>query len=154
MKFWPLAAAALIAAETAAIACSCLTTDDPAELRRLAGETAKDAVAMVEAETILAYQDSNGAGDRMRIVRGIAGQMPAGEFRVARGDFPSSASCDQLYDRGQRALLLLYPAPGATGGEPVYRISGLCTAGLLDKPVFRDEVARLMAGASGLGERG
>jgi hypothetical protein len=154
MKYWLFAAAALIAAETAAIACSCLATDDPVELRALAPDAAKDAVAMVEVETVLAFADSNGAGDRMRVVRSLAGGPVPAEFRVARGDFPSSASCDLLFEKGQRGVVLLYPAPSAPGAEPAYRISGLCTAHLLDKPVFRDEVARLMAAPAGLGERG
>jgi hypothetical protein len=154
MKYWPLAVAVLIAAETAAIACSCLAADDPAELRALAPEAAKDAVAMVEVETIVTFAESNGAGDRTRVVQQLAGAPVAAEFRVARGEFPSSASCDLLFDKGQRDVVLLYAAPSAAGAEPVYRISGLCTAHLLDKPVFRDEVARLMAHTSGLGERG
>ena len=154
MKFWPLAAAALLATETAAIACSCLATDDPVQLRQFAGETAKDAVAMVEVETILNYEESKGAGDRMRVVRTLAGGDVPAEFRVARGHFPSSASCDLLFEKGQRALVLLYLAPEITGDEPVNRISGLCTAGLLDKAPFRDEVARIMAARSGRGERG
>ena len=90
----------------------------------------------------------------MRVVQQLAsGPVPA-EFRVERGQFPSSASCDLLFDEGQRDVVLLYPAPDAPSAEPVYRLSGLCTAHLLDKAPFRDEVARLMAGASGLGERG
>ena len=154
MKLWPLAAAALIAAETAAIACSCLATDDPVELRTLAVDAAKDAVAMVEVETIVTFAESNGAGDRMRVVQHLAGGPVPAEFRVARGQFPSSASCDLLFDKGQRDVVLLYPAPGAPGAEPVYRLSGLCTAHLLDKAPFREEVARLMAGASRPGDRG
>ena len=154
MKFWLLAAAALIAAETAAIACSCLDTDDPAELKAMAPDAAKDAVAMVEVETILTFEDSKGAGDRMRVVQALAGQMVSGEFRVERRDFPSSASCDLLFEKGQRDVVLLYPVTQAAGSKPAYRISGLCTAHLLDKPIFRNEVARLMAAASGLGERG
>ena len=154
MKYWALAAAALIAAETTAIACSCLATDDPVELKALAADAAKDAVAMVEVETILTFEESKGAGDRMRVVQALAGQMVAGEFRVERGEFPSSASCDLLFEKGQRDVVMLYAAPGSPAPEPTYRISGLCTAHLLDKKPFRDEVARLMAAQSGYGERG
>ena len=154
MKFWLLAAAALIAAETAAIACSCLNTDDPAKLKAMAPDAAKGAVAIVEVETILTFDESKGAGDRMRVVKALAGQRLSGKFRVERGDFPSSASCDLLFEKGQRDVVLLYPAPGPSGAEPVYRTSGLCTAHLLDKPVFRNEVARLMAASTGFGERG
>jgi hypothetical protein len=154
MKYWALAAAALIAAETAAIACSCLATDDLVELKALAADTAKDAVAMVEVETILTFEESKGAGDRMRVVQVLAGNAAAAEFRVARGEFPSSASCDLLFEKGQRDVVMLYAAPGSPATEPTYRISGLCTAHLLDKKPFRDEVARLMAAQSGYGERG
>jgi len=154
MKYWPLAAAALIAAETAAIACSCLNTDDPTELRTLAADAAKDAVAMVEVETVLSFAQSNGAGDRMRVVQSMAGSPVPAEFRVARGDFPSSASCDLLFDTGQRDVVLLYPAPNSAAAGPTYRISSLCTSHLLDKTPFRDEVARLMTAPASLGERG
>lgn len=151
MKHLALVAAAILGIESAAFACSCLATDDPVELRRLAAETAPNAVALVEVETVLPYAESNGAGDRMRVIRTLAGTAAA-EFRVARGAFPSSASCDLLFDKGQRDVVLLYPASGAAATEPTYRISGLCTAHLLDNPIFRDEVARLMAGLPG--ERG
>ena len=154
MKFWSLAAAALIAAETAAVACSCIATDDPAQLREFAAEAAKDAVAMVEVETILTFEESKGAGDRMRVVQALAGSAVPAEFRVARGDFPSSASCDLLFEKGQRDVVLLYAAPGSPGSDATYRISGLCTAHLLDQAVFRDEVTRLLTPASALGERG
>ena len=154
MKFWPLAAAALIATETAAIACSCMDTDDPVQLRQLAAEVAKDALAMAEVETILSFEESKGAGDRMRVVRTVVGAGLPTEFRVARGHFPSSASCDLLFEKGQRSIVLLFAPPATAGTEPTYRISGLCTAHLLDKKPFRDEVARLMAARGGRGERG
>ncbi len=154
MKFWLLAAAALIAAETAAIACSCMDTDDPAQLRQLAAEVGRNAIAMVEVETLVSWDESKGAGDRMRVIRTLAGGGVEGEFRVARRPFASSASCDLLFEKGQRDIVLLYAAPATAGGEPTYRISGLCTAHLLDKKPFRDEVARLMAAQSGVAERG
>ena len=154
MKFWPLAAASLIAAESAAVACSCLNTDDPVELRQFAADAAKDAVAMVEVETIVSFAESKGAGDRMRVVRTLVGSGLPGEFRVARGGFPSSASCDLLFEKGQRDIVLLFASPETARGEPTYRISGLCTAHLLDKKIFRDEVARLMAARASKGERG
>ena len=153
MKFWPIALAALVVAETAAIACSCMDTDDPAELRKLAGEVAANAVAMVEVETTVTWNESRGAGDRMRVIRTLVGSGVAPAFRVARRPFASSASCDLLFEKGQRDIVLLF-APESPGAEPSYRISGLCTAHLLDKPVFRDEVARLMTKRLGRGERG
>ena len=152
MKYWIAAAAAALALPTAALACSCLATDDPAELRRLAPDAAKSAIALVEAETTLAFHESSGAGDRMRVVRTLAGSA-APEFRVERGPMPSSASCDLLFDRGQRSIVILYPATRPMGGETVYRISGLCTDHLLAKPEFRDAVAAAIGGQRS-GERG
>ena len=141
MKFWILAAAACLALPTAALACSCMNTDNPQQLRAFAADAAKDAVALVEVETILAFQDSAGAGDRMRVIRPLAGSVQ-GEFRVERRAFPSGASCDQIFDKGQRGLVILYPSARSGGGEPIYRISGLCTGLMLERPVFRDELVR------------
>jgi hypothetical protein len=106
-------------------------------------------------ETVVTFEESKGSGDRMRVVRSLAGVSVAPNFRVGRGDFPSSASCDLLFEKGQTDVVMLYTAPAAApGAEPTYRISGLCTAHLLEKQLFRDEVARLMAARSRRGERG
>lgn len=153
MKMWIAAAAALMAVPTAALACSCLATDDPAELRRLAPDAVRNAVALVEVETLVPFHESDGAGDRMRVVRTLAGAAAA-EFRVKRGPFPSGASCDQLFDKGQKAVVILYPAEPSASGLPVYSISGLCTGLLLEKPVFRDEIERLIENTAAAGERG
>jgi hypothetical protein len=152
MKLSLALAAALLAVPGAALACSCMYTEDPAELRSLAKEVVPNAIALVEAETILTFEESKGVGDRLRIVRSLAGSAE-GEFRVERRGFPSSASCDDLHEKGHRAVLILYPAQQPAAGETKYRISGLCTAGLLQQPVFRDEVARLLASKS-IAERG
>ena len=152
MKIWIAAAAALLSVPTPALACSCLATDDPQQLSSLAAETAKGAIALVEAESLTTYHDNSGAGEQMRIVRTIAGTAQ-GNFRVERGGLPSSASCDLMPDRGQRLVLILYPATTNSGGGPVYRISGLCTDVLLEKPIFRDAVSRSIAGVEA-GERG
>ncbi len=150
MKLWIAAAAALVTLEAAAIACSCIATDDPVELRKLAAESARNAIALVEVETVVPFHESSGAGDRMRVLRTLAGSA-SGEFRVERGPFPSSASCDQLFDKGQRSTVILYPSAQAQGAVPTYRISSLCTGLLLDRPVFRDTPARAL---NGHGERG
>ena len=150
MKVWPAAAAALVAIETAAVACSCLATTDPVELKQLAPDAARNAVALVEVETVVPYQDSNGTGDTMRVIRTLAGTA-AGEFRVERRHIPSGASCDLLFDKGQRDIVILYPSTRQVGSEPTYRISGLCTDHLLDQPVFRAEIERLIGK---VGERG
>jgi len=132
-----LVAMAAVAAEGVAYACSCMATDDPAQLREFAGEAANGAIALVETEALTAF---DGRGERMVVRRTLAGSAPA-EFQVQRGPMPSSASCDDLYQVGQRKVIILYPATTA-GPIPTYRTSGLCTNMLLDKPVFRDAVAR------------
>ena len=151
MKLWTIAAAAFLALPTAALACSCVNTDDPVELRTYAADSAELAVAVVEVETLSAFDPKTGAGERMRVVRSLAGPV-SGEFAVQRGPFPSSASCDQLYEKGQRAVVLLYESQQAASGQ-VYKISGLCTVHLLEKPVFRDEIIRLI-GSRSTPERG
>lgn len=153
MRFWPIAAAALVALETAAIACSCLATTDPVQLKSLATDAAEGAVALVEVETVVTYAQSNGAGDRMRVVRTLAGSAPE-EFRVERGHMPSSASCDLLFEKGERDIVILYPAQAVPSNGKAYRISSLCTAHMLDQPAFRDEVERLIEARTGSGERG
>ena len=147
MKFWTIGAAALIALEGAAIACSCINTDDPAELRKLAAETVANAVALVEVEAVSGYNQATGAGEVMRVTRTLAGAAPD-RFRIERRNFPSGASCDVEYSAGQRATVLLYQS-AAHGPVPIYRTSGLCTVHLLDKPVFRDELLRLMRAGPG-----
>lgn len=153
MKHWLIAAAALVGIEAAALACSCINTDDPAELRRFAADAAKNAIAVVEAEALTSYEATR-AGEKMRITRIIAGNAPV-HFTIQRQGFPSSASCDVLYNVGERAVMILYPASASTAA-PTFRTSGLCTVHLLDKPVFLraviDAVGR--AGGPSAGERG
>ena len=156
MRFTLLLAAGLLSLESAAIACSCLNTDDPAELQRIAANSAEQAVAVVEAEALSAYQ--SGTGEQMRVLRTIAGTAPV-RFTIERGPSPSSASCDILYSVGQRDTVILYPAerPSAgSGALPVYRTSGLCTQHLLDKPVFRRALIDAIRAPAGgyTGERG
>ena len=145
-----LAAAALIGAESAALACSCVATEDPAELETFAAEAAKNAVAVVEVEALTSFEQT-GTGERMRVVRTLAGRAPA-EFQVQRGPFPSSASCDVLYSPGQRDLVILYPASEPQVAGALYRVSGLCSDHMLDQPVFRDTLIRHIARRDG--ERG
>ena len=146
-----LAALAIAAAEGVAYACSCLATDDPAQLREFAGDAANGAIAIIDAEALTAFQP--GSGERMAVRRTLAGSAPS-EFQVERGPMPSSASCDDLYQVGQRKIVILYPAKSAAGGLPAYRTSSLCTNLLLEKQVFRDAVAHHISGPSRSGERG
>lgn len=151
MRYALVAAAALLGIEAAALACSCMDTDDPVQLRTFAAEAGTNAVALVEVEALTSYETTP-RGEQLRVVNTIAGSAPA-QFTVERRGFPSSASCDVLYAQGKRALVILYPATAAGGSEPTYRTSGLCTVHLLDKPVFRDAVAESIRAAGG-GERG
>jgi hypothetical protein len=154
MRYALLAAAALLGVEAAALACSCVDTDDPVELRRYAAETAERAVAFVEVEVVTPYNPATGEGEVMRVVRTIAGKAPA-TFRIPRGNFPSGASCDEDYRAGQRDEVILYPAPpGAGASMPAYRTSGLCTNHLLDKAEFRNALIDRLRGNGEPAERG
>lgn len=147
-----MAIAATLALETGALACSCLNTDEPAELKRLGAQAAEDAVAVVEAEALTSFE-ATGSGERMKVVRTLAGQAPR-QFIVERGPNPSSASCDVLYRVGERALMILYPSPGPTDRPTTFRTSGLCTVHFFDKPAFREALIESMGGPPRRGERG
>lgn len=151
MRYPAIAVAALLAFESAALACSCIATDDPAELKRFGSEAAEGAVALVEVEALTSYEATR-MGEQMRVVRTLAGSAPA-KFRIERGPSPSSASCDVLYREGERSVVILYPSSAPAAGLPTYRTSGLCSVHLLDKPVFRDAVTDGIGAPTG-GERG
>jgi hypothetical protein len=149
MRHALLAFAALLGLPSAANACSCMDTDDPGQLHQFASEAAEDAVALVEVEAVGDYDPGSGTGEEVRLVRTLAGSSPKG-FRIERRQFASSASCDDLLRAGQRAVVILYSATSAPVKETGFRISGLCTNLLLNKPAFRDAVASQI----GIGERG
>ena len=146
MKSAFLALAALLAVPSAAIACSCIDSDDPAELREFSGDAVRGAVALVELEALTSYEPMQDAGEKVRLVRTIAGKAPE-TFQLARRRFASGASCDDVLQAGQRKVVLLYPVEGSAN----FHISGLCTNLLLEKPAFRDAVAARIRSA---GERG
>ena len=150
MKRVLFALTALLVLPSAALACSCLKTEDPAQLRELAADAARGAVALVEVEAVRGYEDSVGAGEDVRITRTLAGAA-ASSFRIARRPSASSASCDDLIQTGQRKMVILYPAMGGAGGR-TYRVSSSCTNLLLSQQVFRDELARQIGRRAG--ERG
>jgi hypothetical protein len=141
-----LALTALLALPSAAIACSCMNTDDPAQLRELAEDAHRGAVALAEVEAITGYESAKNAGETVRVTRTFAGQVPA-NFQIERREFASGASCDDILQPGQKRLVLLFPVTGSAN----YRMSGLCTNLLLEKPAFREAVAARIGHA---GERG
>ena len=130
----------LLALPSAALACSCLKTEDPVQLRELAGDAARGAVALVEVEAVRGYDASTGAGEEVQITRTLAGAA-AKDFRIARRQFASSASCDDLLQTGQRKLVILYPATDEVSDGTSYRVSSSCTNLLLSQQVFRDALA-------------
>ena len=136
----------LAAAETAAVACSCvMPPTDASERRRLAREVAHEAVALVEVEVVSTYDTRTGRGERLTVRRTLAGRAPAAVELERRG-LPSSAACDVEFRRGQRALLLLYPPRQARrGGLPRFRTSSSCTSYLLASPPFRAVLIEEMA---------
>jgi hypothetical protein len=117
-----LAALLLVAAETAALACSCMAPSTPEQSRPMAREAVRRAVAIVEAEAIGEYRPG-GAGELVRVRRLLWGSAPR-QLRIERSEFASSASCDLLLRRGERKILILYPTAGR-GGR--YSMQSLCS---------------------------
>ena len=151
MRHWFFAALLVAAAESAALACSCIAPGTPEESRDLAREVVRKAVAIAEVEVLSEYRP-DGEGERVRVVRTLWGEAPS-EFRLARPDFASSASCDLLLEAGQRKILILSPAEGGR-----FAMQSLCSdflvsdRGFLD--VTLDEARRRDAPAPPAGERG
>lgn len=132
----------IVAAESAALACSCMRTpNDPAQRRAMAREIATGAVALVEVELAAPYERP-GRGERLRVRRTLAGRAPA-TFAVERNRAPSSASCDVEFSGGGRTLILLYPPTLPVNSRaPVYRVSASCTTYMLADAAFRAELLR------------
>ena len=141
-----LTLAALLVLPSAALACSCMDTDDPAQLRELADDAPRGAVALAEVEAITAYDPMNSTGETVRVTRTFAGEVPS-NFQIERRQFASGASCDDILQPGQKRVVLLFPVEGSAR----FRMSSLCTNLLLEKAAFRDAVAARIGQA---GERG
>ena len=146
MKHAIPALTALFALPSAALACSCMNTDDPVQLRELAKDAARGAVALVELEAVSDYDPMKEAGEKVRVIRTLSGTAPE-SFQLSRRRFASGACCDDVLQAGQRRVVILYPVAGSGS----YRVSSLCTNLLLEKPAFRDAVT---AGIGSSGERG
>ena len=133
-----------VAAEAAALACSCVPPpEDPVARRTLAREIAQRALALVEVELVAPYGAQPGRGERLRVRRTLAGRAPAA-FEVERFADPSSAACDVQFQSGARALIVVYPPRNRVAG--LYRISSSCASYLLGDAALRtalvDEIDR------------
>ena len=147
MRHLLLAVLLVAAAETAALACSCMAPGEPEESRAFAREAVRNAVAIAEIEVVSDYRPG-GPGERVRLRRLLWGEAPP-EFELQRREFASSASCDLLLDRGQRKVVIL--SPGRNGR---FVIQSLCSDFLVSDDyldITLEEARRLRGGA---GERG
>ena len=119
-----------LVAESAALACSCPRPLDEADERAAAERIAEGAVALVEVDILSSYA-GRGRGERMRVHRLLAGRTEP-SFRLVRTGKPDSAMCDNIYEKGSRALVILYPADRPRRGrELLYREGGLCSTFLV-----------------------
>ena len=133
----------LAAAETSALACSCIMPPtDPVERRAHAREVARGALALVEVELVTPYDARLSRGERLRVRRIAAGRAPA-VFEVERHHPPSSASCDVEFRRGARTWVVLY-APQMRGRAIRYRVSASCTGYMLAGAAFRADLVSEM----------
>jgi hypothetical protein len=114
-------------AESAALACTCISPGTPEETRPIARQAVQRAAAIVEVDVLSEYRDG-GLGEHVRVRRLLWGEAPA-EFRIQRREFASSASCDLLLTRGERRLLILYPVRRGR-----FAIQSLCDDFLLNEP--------------------
>jgi len=145
-----LALLLVAAAETAALACTCIAVPtDAGERRSLAQDVAQDAVALVEVELVTPFDAATGRGERLRVVSTLAGQAPAA-FDVERDRAPSSAACDLEFRSGERVLVLLYPArqPGQ-GAAARFRLADSCLTHLLADLPFRNALITAVGAAAG-----
>ena len=144
MRYPLLALLLLAAAETAALACSCIPPPrDAAERQRLAREVARGASALVEVELATPYDRRTGRGERLHVRRVLAGRAsPLVELH--RAGHPESAACDLVFSDRRRLTVLLYPHPGRAGRIPLQRVSSGCTTFLLVDAPFRQAVIAAM----------
>jgi hypothetical protein len=129
MRMFLIGFALAFAAETAALACSCGRPKTPAETRPMAREVVKAAVAIVEVQALSGYQPG-GVGERVRVRRTLWGKAPK-EFQIERQEGADSASCDLLLGKGERKLLILYPARDPRQRGRQFGMQGVCSDYLL-----------------------
>ncbi len=136
MRHLLLGLALIASAEGAALACSCLAPGTREQSRAMAREAVAEASAIVEVEVLSEYDARSRRGEQVRVLRTLFGRAPA-TFGIERNHPPSSASCDLGLTRGERRVLILYPA-NARGARPCgsARIHGLCSDTLVNGPDF------------------
>jgi hypothetical protein len=134
-----VAVLAMLGAERAAIACSCVPPSGEAEERALAEQLAQGAVAYVEVDVLSSYDAGRRIGEHVRVRRTLAGWAPK-TFRLSHTAQPFSGSCEQFLKAGSRALLVLYPvAEQGPRPQSIYTAGGVCTSALTRSfPVLRD----------------
>ena len=139
--FLALVSVLAMAAETAALACTCIALPvDAAERRELAGDVADGAVALVEVELDRGYDSAAGRGERLRVVSTLAGRAPAA-IEVERDGTPDTGRCDLEFRPGERVIVLLYPPRvAAQAGEAHYRLADKCLTQLVGDAAFRSEL--------------
>lgn len=91
----------------------------------MARDVARDAVAIVEVDVLSEYRPG-GPGEFVRLRRTLFGKSPK-TFRIQRGDFASSASCDLLLSKGQRKVLILSRPAGTRAKGQRFQIQSLCS---------------------------
>jgi hypothetical protein len=143
-----LATLALAAAETAALACTCLALpSDAAQRQRLASDVADGAVALIEVELDTAYDAAANRGERLRVVSTLAGAAPA-LVEIERDGPPDSSRCDLEFRSGERVIVMLYPPRGAAAGDPArFRLADRCLTELVGDAGFRAQLVAAMAAA-------
>ena len=122
-----------LAAETAAMACSCVAPEPLQRSRAAAREAVGGAAAVVEVDVISGYDPSWRQGERLRVRQVLFGRAPR-TLEVYRVSAPSSAACDLELGPQQRRTLIIYPAQSRFPWRPRYRIQSLCSAYLTDPP--------------------
>jgi hypothetical protein len=135
MRLLPAAVFFLLLIESAALACSCAEPADVAEARKFAREVVRGAAAVVEVDVLSNYDSKRRTGEEVRVRRVLAGRAP-NVFRLHRPAPPSSAACHLELERGQRRVLVVYPAPSGWWGGREYRTHGLCSDSLTRNPRF------------------
>jgi hypothetical protein len=132
-----LAAAAALAMETAALACSCALPSGPREVRATAAGVTRGAFDIVEAEVLTVYDQRRRRGEEVRVHRSLFARAPA-RFRVDRPGPPQDGACDLVLNAGERRILVLYAGNWFNRLRGRYRIHHLCVDFLMRERSYLD----------------